>query len=190
MTRLLDYLDQQGLAENTLVVYTSDQGFYLGEHGWYDKRFMYEESLSMPLVMRYPAEIQGGQVLSDLVMNLDFAETFLDYADIAVPDGMQGRSLRELVRGTAQQDWRDAIYYHYYDNPHGWHRVPGHCGIRTRRYKLIHFYIDDRWELFDLEQDPHEIHNVYAAPEYADAVQQLQAKLEQLRLAYGDRDCR
>ena len=135
--RVLDYLDDAGLTDNTIVIYTSDQGFYLGEHGWYDKRFMYEESLSMPLVMRYPGEIEAGRVAEDLVLNLDFAPTLLDYAGVDVPSAMQGRSLRNLARGTRDSVLRDAFYYHYYEFPHGWHRVQKHYGVRTDRHKLI-----------------------------------------------------
>ncbi|MEA3287776.1 MAG: sulfatase [Candidatus Marinimicrobia bacterium] len=184
--RLLNYLDQQGLTENTIVVYTSDQGFYLGEHGWYDKRFMYEESLGMPLVMRYPQEIQAGQVSQDLVMNLDFASTFLDFAGVTIPAEMQGASLRSIVKGQTTDDWRQTIYYHYYENERGWHNVRGHYGIRTERYKLIYFFRDNNWELFDLEQDPNEINNVYADPAYADVLLEMQQELKETRLLYGD----
>ena len=185
--RVLDYLDQNGLAENTLVVYTSDQGFYLGEHGWYDKRFMYEESLSMPLVMRYPQEIQPGQVSDNMVMNLDFSSTFLDFAGIAIPGEMQGHSLRGIVRGNPPADWRESIYYHYYEHPHGWHDVRRHYGVRTERYKLIHYYEEDGfWELFDLEKDPSEMNNVYSDPAYAKIVQETKQELVRLQKLYGD----
>ena len=136
--RLLDYLDENKLSRDTIVIYTSDQGFYLGEHGWYDKRFMYEESFRMPLVMRYPREIDAGQVTEELVMNIDFAPTFLDYAGVQIPEEIQGESLRRLVSGGVQ-DWRKSVYYHYYEYPHGWHKVKKHYGVRTVRYKLIHF---------------------------------------------------
>ena len=153
--RLLDYLDEEGLAENTLVIYTSDQGFYLGEHGWYDKRFMYEESLSMPLVMRYPNAIPAGQVTDAMALNLDFAPTLLDFAGVSIPDAMQGHSLRPILAGTPTSDWRTSMYYHYYEYPHGWHDVKKHYGIRTTQYKLIHYYDDiDEWELYDLSKDP------------------------------------
>ena len=185
--RVLDYLDQNGLAENTLVVYTSDQGFYLGEHGWYDKRFMYEESLSMPLVMRYPQEIMAGQVAENMVMNLDFSSTFLDFAGIAIPAEMQGHSLRGIVRGNPPEDWRESIYYHYYEHPHGWHDVRRHYGVRTQRYKLIHYYEEDGfWELFDLAQDPSEMNNVYSDPAYAEIVQETKQELVRLQKLYGD----
>jgi arylsulfatase A-like enzyme len=185
--RLLDYLDQSGLAENTIVVYTSDQGFYLGEHGWYDKRFMYEESLSMPLVMRYPREIAAGQVSDAMALNLDFAPTFLDYAGVQIPEDMQGESLRSLARGQKPANWRTSMYYHYYEYPHGWHRVKKHYGIRTEQYKLIHYYDDiDAWELYDLKEDPHEINNVYGNPVYADIIKNLKAELKRLQQKYGD----
>jgi arylsulfatase A-like enzyme len=186
--RLLDYLDQNGLTENTIVVYTSDQGFYLGEHGWYDKRFMYEESLGMPLVMRYPSEIQSGQVTQKMVMNLDFASTFLDFAGVEIPKEMQGQSMRSIVKGKSANDWRESIYYHYYEYPHGWHNVKRHCGVRTAQYKLIHFYQDNYWELFDLKNDIHEMHNVYENPEYEQTVIDMKKELKRLQQLYGDTD--
>jgi arylsulfatase A-like enzyme len=185
--RVLDYLDASGLGENTIVVYTSDQGFYLGEHGWYDKRFMYEESLRMPLVMRYPVRLEAGQTVDELVLNLDFAPTLLDFAGVPIPDDMQGRSLRPLVDGLPPPDWRDAIYYRYYEFPHGWHSVRPHYGVRTDRYKLIHFEGDmDHWELFDLESDPDELRNLYGVEEYATVQGELHTKLEELRQELKD----
>ena len=185
--RVLDYLDTSGLAENTLVVYTSDQGFYLGEHGWFDKRFMYEESLRMPLIIRYPEEIRPG-VSSEMVMNLDFAPSFLDYAGVPAPSDMQGQSMRRILHGDEPGDWRQSIYYHYYEYP-AEHSVKRHYGIRNRRYKLIHFYFDiDAWELYDLETDPHELVNVYDNPSYAPTVAELKGELERLRKRYGDTD--
>lgn len=185
--RLLDYLDQSGLAGDTIIVYTSDQGFYLGEHGWYDKRFMYEESLSMPLVMRYPKEIEAGQVSDAIVLNLDFAPTFLDYGGIKIPENLQGESLRSLARGRKPENWRTSMYYHYYEYPHGWHFVKKHYGVRTERYKLIHFYDDiDAWELYDLKEDPHEINNIYDNPDSQDIVKDLKAELNRLQKKYGD----
>lgn len=183
--RVLDFLDRSGLSENTVVVYTSDQGFYLGEHGWYDKRFMYEESLGMPLIIRYPKEIKPGE--SDaLVQNIDFAPTFLDYAGVDIPEDMQGRSLRPLLRSRTPGDWRDSIYYHYYEYP-AVHQVKRHYGIRTERYKLIHFYHDiDAWELYDLESDPHELNNVIDRVEYSRVVDELKTGLERLRRRFGD----
>ena len=185
--RVLDYLDKNGLAENTIVVYTSDQGFYLGEHGWYDKRFMYEESLRMPLMLRYPKEVKPGRVSDAMVLNLDFAPTFLDYAEVRAPAEMQGESFRAIARGEKPGDWRTSMYYHYYEYPQGWHNVKRHYGVRTQRYKLIHFYYDiDAWELYDLEKDPHELNNVYGDPGYAAIVKQLHTELERLRKKYGD----
>lgn len=183
---MLDHLDTENLADNTIVVYTSDQGFYLGEHGWYDKRFMYEESLGMPLVMRYPQEIQPGQVSDEMVMNLDFSATFLDYAGVNIPEEMQGRSLRKVVQGQTPDDWRESIYYHYYEHPHGWHNVRRHYGVRTQRYKLIHFYIEDDWELFDLQEDPDELKNVYADRAFAQVVRDMKQELVRLQVMYGD----
>lgn len=184
---ILDYLDQEGLTENTLVVYTSDQGFYLGEHGWFDKRFMYEESLRTPLLMRYPKEIPAGTVVEEMVQNLDFAPTFLDYANVAKPTELQGESFRELVAKKTTQ-WRDAIYYTYYEYP-SVHMVKRHYGIRTERYKLMHFYYDiDEWELYDLEKDPSEMVNVYNNPEYQTVQEELHNRLSELRTQYGDSD--
>jgi len=184
--RLLDYLDSSGLAENTIVLYTSDQGFYLGDHGWFDKRFMYEHSLRMPLLVRHPKEIKAGSINDDIVLNLDFAPTFLDLAGVAAPIDMQGCSLRPLVQGNTPQNWRTSMYYHYYEYP-AVHMVKRHYGVRTKRYKLIHFYYDiDAWELYDLEKDPNELNNVYDDAAYADVVKQLKAQLEQLRNQYKD----
>ena len=186
--RLLDYLDANGLSENTVVIYTSDQGFYLGDHGWYDKRFMYEESLRMPLLVKYPGEIEPGSVNDDIVLNLDFAQTALDYADVRQPDDMQGDSIRPLLNGKTPGNWRKSMYYHYYEYP-GWHMVKRHYGIRTERYKLIHFYYDiDAWELYDLQQDPNELNNVYDDPAFADVRKKLKKQLDKLRRQYGDSD--
>jgi len=185
--RILEYLDQEGLTENTIVIYTSDQGFYLGEHGWFDKRFMYEESLSMPLLMRYPKEIKAGQISDDIVLNLDFAPTFLDYADISTSNDMQGKSLRLITKGKQPLDWRKSMYYHYYEYPQGWHFVKKHYGIRTARYKLIHFYDDiDAWEFYDLQKDPHEINNIYDDPAYTEIIKDTRQELMKLRQEFGD----
>ncbi|MBS2212373.1 sulfatase [Carboxylicivirga mesophila] len=184
---VLDYLKAAGLEENTIVVYTSDQGFYLGEHGWFDKRFMYEESFRTPLLVRYPKEIKAGTTVNKLVQNLDFAPTFLDYAGINVPDDIQGESFRKLVTGD-DSNWRDAIYYTYYEYP-AEHHVKRHYGICTERYKLIHFYYDiDQWELYDLQNDPGEMNNIYDQAEYADVQQMMHVKLVELRKQYGDSD--
>jgi len=177
--RLLDYLKEKGLDKNTLVVYTSDQGFYLGEHGWFDKRFMYEESLRTPLIMRLPGTIDPGTVSDDLVQNLDFAPTFLKLAGAAVPDSLQGISILDGQK-------RSAIYYHYYEYP-GVHAVKRHYGIRTDRYKLIHFYQDiDEWELFDLVNDPAEMNNLYDNPSNTELIKELKLKLVELQKQYQD----
>jgi arylsulfatase A-like enzyme len=186
--RLLNYLDESGLTENTVVFYTSDQGFYLGDHGWFDKRFMYEQSLRMPLLVRYPKEIKTGSVNEDIVLNLDFAPTFLDLAGVDKPDDMQGCSIRPLLRAKTTKDWRKSMYYHYYEYP-AVHSVKRHYGLRTERYKLIHFYYDiDEWELYDLKNDPQEMKNVYDDPQYADTVKKLKAELQRLRKKYKDTD--
>jgi len=186
--RLLDFLDRENLTKNTLVVYTSDQGFYLGDHGWFDKRFIYEESLRMPLLVRYPEEIKRGSVNEALAQNLDFAPTFLDYAGVKAPPDMQGRSLRSILKGKTPRNWRKSIYYHYYEYP-AVHSVKRHYGLRTKRYKLIHFYYDiDEWELYDLLKDPREMNNVYNDPAYAKVVKYLHNELQRLRKQYGDSD--
>jgi arylsulfatase A-like enzyme len=177
--RVLDYLEAEGLEENTIVVYTSDQGFYLGEHGMYDKRFMYEESFRTPMLIKYPKGIRSGTSIEELVMNIDFAPTFLDYAGVEIPKEMQGLSMRPLFETRGERpEWRESVYYHYYEYPHGWHKVKRHYGIRNYRYKLIHFYHDvDTWELYDLQQDPQEMNNLIDDPKYADVVEEFKAKL-------------
>jgi arylsulfatase A-like enzyme len=184
---VLDYLEENGLAENTIVVYTSDQGFYLGEHGWFDKRFMYKESFRTPLLVRYPQEIKPGTKIDKLVQNLDFAPTLLDYAGVEIPGDMQGVSFRDLVSGKTDE-FREAVYYTYYEYP-GAHSVKRHYGVANQRYKLMHFYYDiDEWEMYDLETDPNEMTNVYGKPEYSDVQKEMHAKLEELRAHYGDSD--
>lgn len=180
--RLLKYLDDEKLTDDTLVVYTSDQGFYLGEHGWFDKRWIFEESLRTPLVVRFPGEVKPGSVHRELVSNLDFAETFLDVAGAKIPEGMRGRSLLPILRGETPKDWRKSIYYHYYEYP-AEHRVRRHYGVVTDRYKLVRFYGDDidEWELFDLQTDPKELSNVIDAPGYAKIRDELKAELARLR---------
>jgi arylsulfatase A-like enzyme len=182
---VLDYLEENGLADNTIVIYTSDQGFYLGEHGWFDKRFMYEESFRTPLLIRYPKEIQPGTAIDKLVQNLDFAPTILDYAGVKIPEEMQGLSFRKLLNGSSE-DWRDAVYYTYYEYP-SVHMVKRHYGVATDRYKLMHFYYDvDEWEMYDLEKDPQEMNNIYDDPAYADVRNNLHQRLKELREEYGD----
>jgi len=198
--RLLDTLDQEGLAEDTLVIYTSDQGFFLGDHGWYDKRFMYEESLRMPFLIRYPGAVKPGAVNERIILNVDFAPTFLDYAGIDVPAEMQGRSFRPLLEGAAPDDWQTSMYYRYWMHL-GHHYVYAHYGVRTERYKLIYYYADacgqpgaidepkePEWELFDLQEDPLEINSVYHDPAYARVVAELKAELQRLRTQVGDTD--
>ena len=185
--RVLDYLDESGLADNTIVIYTSDQGFYLGDHGWFDKRFMYEESLRMPLVVRWPGHVKPGLVSDELVLNLDFAETFLDAAGESIPDDMQGRSIRPILEGKTPHDWRRSTYYRYYEFPGG-HSVRKHYGVRTPRHKLIFFHELDEWELFDLQKDPREMKSVYDDPAYAGVVEELKTELTRLRAHYKDDD--
>jgi arylsulfatase A-like enzyme len=185
--RLLEWLDEHGLRDNTIVIYTSDQGFYLGEHGWYDKRFMYEESMRTPLIIRYPDGIEAGLVTDALVVNLDTAPTLLDFADVPVPPEMQGRSLRPLTQGRTPDDWRRGVYYHYSEYPHGWHGVRPHYGIRTDRHKLIHFYGElEAWELYDLEMDPGELTNLYGIADHAEITRALTEQLRALQRAFGD----
>lgn len=186
--KLLDYLDETGLADNTIVIYGSDQGFYLGEHGWFDKRFIYEESLRTPFVPRYPGVVKPGTEVTELVLNIDWAPTFLDIAEAPIPEDIQGESFLPLLVNEQPVQWRDVAYYHYYEFPQP-HHVHPHFGIRTERYKLIRFYGEqDSWELFDLEKDPHELDNVYSSPEYADTKKAL---ITQLRIQidkYEDKD--
>ncbi|MBI1901854.1 MAG: sulfatase [Planctomycetia bacterium] len=178
--RVLDYLDESGLANSTIVIYTADQGFYLGEHGWFDKRFMYRESHGTPLLVRYPGHIKPGSVNDDLALNLDFAETFLDFAGAKVPVDMQGRSLRPLLEGSTPPDWRTSAYYQFYEHP-GVHNVHRHFGVATKKFKLMNFYSLKEWELYDLEKDPREMKNVYGDPAYAAVQAELHNELERLR---------
>ena len=173
--RLLDYLDGHGLAEDTVVIYTSDQGFYLGEHGWFDKRFIYEESFRMPFLVRYPREIAAGSINADMICNVDFAPTWLDYADLPCPGYMQGRSFRANLRAETPDDWTDVAYHRYWMNQDDSHNAYAHYGIRDKRYKLIYWYNADlgepganpgtgpeekEWELFDLDNDPHALKSI------------------------------
>ena len=184
--RLLDYLESEGLLENTLVVYTSDQGFYMGEHGWFDKRFMYEESFRTPLVMRLPEGFARRGDISEMVQNIDYAPTFLELAGVPVPDDIQGESLVPLLKGEHPDSWRDALYYHFYEYP-AEHMVKRHYGVRTERYKLIHFYNDiDHWELYDLQTDPSELDNLYGRPGYEDITEDLKCRMQHLQEQYGD----
>lgn len=180
--RVLRYLDESGLADNTLVMYSSDQGFYLGEHGMYDKRWMYEESLGMPLIARWPGVIKPGARIDALTQNIDFAPTFLDATGLGIPEDIQGESLLPLMQGKTPKDWRKSLYYHYYEK--GEHNVPPHEGVRTERYKLIHYYETDEWELFDLQRDPQEMMSRYDDANYTDIRKQLEQELEKLKRQY------
>lgn len=196
--RLLDFLDENGLSENTVVIYTSDQGYFLGEHNYIDKRWMYEESLQMPFFIRYPKEIQAGQSNDDIILNVDFAPLFLDYAGGKIPScEMQGRSFRDNLRGQTPDDWRTSMYYRYWQHTNR----PAHYGIRTKRYKLIFFYgmplnmkgtsaeqTKVGWELYDLQKDPHELNNVYRDPAYQSVVKELKEELRKKKNALDDTD--
>jgi len=183
--RVLDYLEEDKLKENTIVIYASDQGFFLGEHGWFNKRFMYEESMKMPLVMQYPAKINSGTVVNEMVLNIDLAPTILDFSLLEIPNSMQGRSMRNLLsNNTPVQNWRHSVYYHY-DEWNGF-KVPSHFGIRTDQYKLIHYYDFDEWELYDLNKDPNELNNVINNPDHQKLVDSLKLKIKEERLFYGD----
>jgi arylsulfatase A-like enzyme len=182
--RVIEYLRKNGLLENTLIVYTSDQGFYMGEHGWFDKRFMYEESFRTPLVMRLPGGKHGD--INEMVQNIDYAPTFLDLCGAKIPSDIQGVSLLPLLKGERVHNWRKSLYYHYYEYP-AEHAVRRHFGVRTSRYTLIHFYKDiDCWELYDLKKDPHEMNNLYGKPEMEKITQQLKKELLRLQEQYND----
>jgi len=184
--RVLDYLEANNLMDNTLIVYTSDQGFYLGEHGWFDKRFVYDESFKTPLLVAWPGKIAPKSTSSTMVQNLDYAQTFLEAAGIPAPADMQGESLLPLLTGNSDSWTRDAVYYHYYEYP-AVHMVKRHYAVVTEQYKLVHYYYDvDEWELIDRIQDPQELRNVYDDPAYAPVVAELHLKLEELRKQYGD----
>ena len=188
--RLMKYLEEIGELDNTIIVYTSDQGFFLGEHGWFDKRFMYEECQRMPLVIRYPQSIQAGSISNAISMNVDFAPTFLDYADADIPEDMQGKSLKPILdhAGKTPDNWRKAAYYHYYEYP-AEHSVKRHYGIRTQDFKLIHFYNDiDEWEMYDMKADPREMNNVYGKAEYANKQAELTELMKETQKQYGDTD--
>ncbi len=181
---VLKYLKENDLMENTLIIYTSDQGFYLGEHGLYDKRFMYEESFKTPMLLSYPAQIKEGQELEEFVLNLDIAPTILDFAKVFIPADMQGKSMKNILSGEEVKQWRESVYYHYYETAYG---LTAHYGIRTNRYKLIHFYDPiDSWELYDLKKDPSEMQNLYDLPEYSEKIDSLKSKLKELQIKYHD----
>ena len=187
--RILKYLDSTGLAKNTIVIYTSDQGFYMGEHGWFDKRFMYEESLRTPFVIRYPGKIKPGSVVNDMVVNIDFTPTILELAGIKIPEDIQGKSfVQNVLTGKTPKNWRKSMYYHYYEYPQP-HKVSPHFGVRTMRYKLIRFYGPfDAWELFDLKGDPNEMNNLYGKPGFEKITEELKAELLKLTKEYKDEE--
>jgi arylsulfatase A-like enzyme len=184
---VLQALDRLKLARNTIIIYTSDQGFFLGDHGLFDKRFMYEESLRMPFLVRWPAVLKAGSRIDAMALNLDFAPTFLDAAALAVPPEMQGRSLVPLLRGRTPADWRTSMYYRYYHDP-GDHNTRAHYGLRTRTHKLIYYWKKDQWELFDLVHDPFEMHNLYGQPGHEEITASLKAELQRLKREFKDDD--
>lgn len=199
--RILDYLDKNGLTENTIVVYTSDQGFFLGEHGMFDKRFMYEETIRMPLLIRYPKKIKQGSMNDDIILNIDFAPFFLDCAGCEIPEYMQGESFRNNLQSKTPRNWRKSMYYRYWMHWDYWHHAPAQYGIRTDRYKLIYFYnrslgmkgsedkpLEPNWELYDLKNDPMEMNNVYNEPQNAKLIRRLKSELLLLKERYDDKD--
>ena len=184
--RVLDYLEEHDLLDNTLVVYTSDQGFYMGEHGWFDKRFMYNESYHTPLVMRLPKGYERRGDVDEMVQNIDYAPTFMQLAGVEVPSDIQGESLVPLLRGEKPEKWRDQLYYHYHEYP-AEHAVKRHYGVSTDRYKLIHFYNDiDEWELYDLQEDPSEMNNIYGKPGTETITAEMMERLRRAQEQYDD----
>jgi arylsulfatase A-like enzyme len=197
--RLLAFLDEQGLSEDTIIIYTSDQGFFLGEHGFYDKRLMYEPSLLTPLIIRWPGHAKAGTINNDMILNLDHAPTFLDMSGAPLPKEMQGKSYKSILEGKTPPDWRQSMYYRYWMHLDGSHNVPAHYGVRTNRYTLIHFYgkhmdmkgakkldIDPEWEMYDNQKDPQQMRNVYADSAYATTLRDLRLELDRLRREVGD----
>ena len=184
--RVLEYLKVNGLEENTIVIYASDQGFFLGEHGFFDKRFMYEEALHMPFIIRYPGKIKPRTVVNDIITNIDFAPTLLEMAGVSVPEAVQGKSFFNNLKGKTSKDWRQSMYYHYYEFPF-YHRVQPHYGIRNQRYKLIHFYYDvDIWEFYDLQNDSSEINNLINSETHTEIIDSLKTELYRLKEEYGN----
>jgi arylsulfatase A-like enzyme len=183
--RVLDYLDKNGLANNTVVIYSADQGFFIGEHGWFDKRWILEESIHMPFIVRWPGVVQPGARPAAMIQNIDYAPTFVEIAGGQTPSGLHGRSFLPILRGETPADWRTSVFYRYYDPGHG---VPQHLGVRTDRYTLAHYSATDEWELFDREKDPAQMRSVIADPAYADTVKALKAELARLRALYGETD--
>ena len=187
VAEMVDYLKQKGIDRDTIVIYTSDQGFFLGDHGLYDKRFMMEETLKMPFLLRWPAAVKAGTVNTDIITNVDFASFFCDVAGAPRPENYQGRSFRPNITTGTPKDWRQSFYYRYYIEG-GEHNTPAHYGVRTHRYKLIRYYKQDEWELFDLRKDPEELHNLYGDPAYANVTEALKIELFRLKAAVGDCD--
>ena len=184
--RVLNYLKENDLEQNTIVIYTSDQGFFIGEHGWFDKRFMYEESIRMPFVIRYPGVINPKTENKDIITNIDFAPTILEMANIESPNSVQGKSFFKNLTGKESKDWRQSMYYHYYEYPF-YHHVQPHYGIRNERYKLIHFYYDiDEWELYDLKNDPNELNNIISSKDHKKLIESLKIELYNLKELYGN----
>ncbi|SHF83560.1 Arylsulfatase A [Arenibacter palladensis] len=186
---IMKSLKEQGIDENTIVIYSSDQGFYMGEHGWFDKRFMYEESFRTPLIVKWPKTVKPGSVNTDLVQNIDLAETFLDLAGAPIPEDMQGKSIVPLLKAETPDNWRKSLYYHYYEYP-GAHSVRKHEGVANKRYKLIRFYGQDvpngeEWEFYDIKSDPSEMNNIYASTDYAKSISEMKTELIGLRAKYG-----
>ncbi|MSU64954.1 MAG: DUF4976 domain-containing protein [Opitutus sp.] len=184
--RLLEELKSEGLASNTVGIYSSDQGFYNGEHGWFDKRWIYEESLHMPFIIRWPGVVKSGTRFNEFIQNIDYAETLVDIAGGEMPAGLHGHSLVPVLRGQTPPDWRQSVYYHYYET--ATHNVAKHYGVRANRYTLACFYQTDEWELYDLQQDPQQLHSVYADPAYAKTVVELKAELARLHEQFKDSD--
>jgi len=197
--KILDYLDENNQTDDTMVIYTSDQGFFLGDHGWFDKRFMYEESFQMPFLVRYPREIPAGSTCGDVICNVDFAATWLDLANLPIPSYMQGRSFRPLLRGNCPSDWTQVAYHRYWMHQDPVHNTYAHYGIRNQRYKLIYWYNEGmglpgtqpggqekEWELFDLDKDPLELFNLFSEPEYAPIVRQMMVQLDRKQAEIGD----
>ena len=185
--RMLEYLEKNGLAENTVVIYTSDQGFFLGDHNWFDKRFMYEESIKMPFLVRWPSKVKPGTVNDGMILNVDFAPTLIDAANVKVPDDMQGKSFLPLLKGEKPKDWRTSMYYRYYHYPMH-HKVQPHFGVRTEKHKLIYFNKIDEWEMYDLEKDPKEMKNLYKDASQAETIKKLKEEMYRLKKEVKDED--
>ena len=184
--RVLKYLEDSNLEDNTIIIYASDQGFFIGEHGWFDKRFMYEESIRMPFVIKYPGVIKPKSVNKDIITNIDFAPTILEMAGVETPTSVQGKSFFQNLKRKKNKDWRQSMYYHYYEYPF-YHRVQPHYGIRNERYKLIHFYYDiDVWELYDLKNDPNELNNIISSKRHENLIRELKNELYDLKKSYGN----